>query len=121
MTEPACPSRPSARPCLESIEAPGRCHFCTRRMRANDGVSPDPRSNGAREVALRKRIVEVGREPSALERDWYRGGWRDARNHFREVADQSIRDVTASLEAEQRRSAELEEKLARLMEERNGN
>jgi hypothetical protein len=121
MTEPACSSRPGNSPCIESIETPGHCTFCKHRMRANDGVSPDPRTNGAREVALREHIAKLGVEPTQRERDWFRGGWRAARDQLREVADQSIRDVTASLEAEQRRSAELEAELARLMEERNGN
>jgi hypothetical protein len=119
MTEPACTSR-APKPCIESIITPGHCTFCGRPMRANEGVSPDPRGNGAREVALRKRMTELGHEPTQLERDWYRAGWRAARDHFREVAEESIRDVTTSLEAEQRRSAGLEAELARLMEERNG-
>jgi hypothetical protein len=120
MTEPACSSRPAATPCIESIVEPGHCTFCARRLRANEGISPDPRSNGAREIALRELIVKLGFEPTQLERDWFRGGWRAARDHLREVADETIRDVTASLEAEQRRSAELESELARLMEG-NGN
>lgn len=119
MTEPACSSR-APKPCIESILTPGHCTFCSRPMRANDGVSPDPRTNAAREVALRHLIIKLGFEPTQLERDWFRGGWRAARDHLREIADQSIRDVTASLEAEQRRSAELESELARLMEG-NGN
>lgn len=119
--ETACPRRPGfGDPCIESIAKPGRCTFCGRRMHVTAEASRDPRTSAAREVALRSRIERLGRVPSQLERDWYRDGWTDARDHLREVADQSIRDVTASLEAEQRRSAELEAELARLMEERNG-